>query len=479
MGSVNRFRVRYSSTAMLLALASTLVAGQAQPQPQSAPPPTPSQEAAVVFPKVPLTAGRSTVVATTFDVTRIAVTNPEVADAVVVQPREILIDGKKPGTISLIVWGATTRTQYDIVVEQPVTSLEQQLHALFPGEDVTVGASEGATILSGRVSNTNVMLRIGEIAAASLPKAQVINLLQVPGGSESQQVMLQVRFAEVNRRLLSEAGLALFMRRERFNGRSTTQQFAAPDFNDEKPGGIVFSDFLNLFFFDRKEGIGGVLKALQSTGGFQSLAEPNLIAYNGQEASFLAGGEFPVPVVQGATGSVTVVFKEFGIRLSFKPTIAGDAIRLKVKPEVSTLDFNNGITLSGFRIPALTTRRAETDVELKDGQSFAIAGLLNNESQNDASAIPFLSRIPIIGELFKSKSARAEQTELMVLITPRLVRALDPDEVPALPTRPEPFIKKPGEDRRAPGDAGSRLEGGAGLVDAPVQEPTGKPGSRR
>jgi pilus assembly protein CpaC len=479
MGSVNRFRVCYSSTAMLLALASTLVAGQAQPQPQSAPPPTPSQDAAVVFPKVPLTAGRSTVVATTFDVTRIAVTNPEVADAVVVQPREILIDGKKPGTISLIVWGATTRTQYDIVVEQPVTSLEQQLHALFPGEDVTVGASEGATILSGRVSNTNVMLRIGEIAAASLPKAQVINLLQVPGGSESQQVMLQVRFAEVNRRLLSEAGLALFMRRERFNGRSTTQQFAAPDFNDEKPGGIVFSDFLNLFFFDRKEGIGGVLKALQSTGGFQSLAEPNLIAYNGQEASFLAGGEFPVPVVQGATGSVTVVFKEFGIRLSFKPTIAGDAIRLKVKPEVSTLDFNNGITLSGFRIPALTTRRAETDVELKDGQSFAIAGLLNNESQNDASAIPFLSRIPIIGELFKSKSARAEQTELMVLITPRLVRALDPDEVPALPTRPEPFIKKPGEDRRAPGDAGSRLEGGAGLVDAPVQEPTGKPGSRR
>jgi pilus assembly protein CpaC len=477
MGSVNRFRVRYSSTAMLLALASTMVAGQAQPQP--APPPAPTQEAVVVFPKVPLTAGRSTVVATTFDVTRIAVTNPEVADAVVVQPREILIDGKKPGTISLIVWGATTRTQYDIVVEQPVTSLEQQLHALFPGEDVTVGASEGATILSGRVSNTNVMLRIGEIAAASLPKAQVINLLQVPGGSESQQVMLQVRFAEVNRRLLSEAGLALFMRRERFNGRSTTQQFAAPDFNDEKPGGIVFSDFLNLFFFDRKEGIGGVLKALQSTGGFQSLAEPNLIAYNGQEASFLAGGEFPVPVVQGATGSVTVVFKEFGIRLSFKPTIAGDAIRLKVKPEVSTLDFNNGITLSGFRIPALTTRRAETDVELKDGQSFAIAGLLNNESQNDASAIPFLSRIPIIGELFKSKSARAEQTELMVLITPRLVRALDPDEVPALPTRPEPFIKKPGEDRRAPGDAGSRLEGGAGLVDAPVQEPTGKPGSRR
>ena len=146
---------------------------------------------------------------------------------------------------------------------------------------------------------------------------------------------------------------------------------------------MVFSDFLNLFFFDRKEGIGGVIKALESRGGFQSLAEPNLIAYNGQEASFLAGGEFPVPIVQGATGAVTIVFKEFGIRLNFTPTIAGDVIRLKVRPEVSALDFANGITLEGFRIPALTTRRAETDVELRDGQSFAIAGLLDNIKQDD------------------------------------------------------------------------------------------------
>ena len=174
-------------------------------------------------------------------------------------------------------------------------------------------------------------------------------MLQVPGGSESQQVMLQVRFAEVNRKALTELGVNLFVNRERFAARSTTQQFAAPTFDDEKAGGMVFSDFLNLFFFDRKEGIGGVIKALESRGGFQSLAEPNLIAYNGQEASFLAGGEFPVPIVQGATGAVTIVFKEFGIRLNFKPTIAGDVIRLKVRPEVSALDFANGITLEGFR----------------------------------------------------------------------------------------------------------------------------------
>ena len=207
---------------------------------------------------------------------------------------------------------------------------------------------------------------------------------------------------------------------------------------------LVFSDFLNLFFFNRKEGLGAVIKALEQKGLFQSLAEPNLIAYNGQEASFLAGGEFPIPVVQGTSGQVTVDFKEFGVKLNFRPTIAGDVIRLKVRPEVSALDFNNGVTLSGFRVPALTTRRAETDVELRDGQSFAIAGLLNNIAQNDGANIPFLSKIPIIGYLFKSNAERLERSELMVLVTPRLVRPFNPDEVPPLPTDPTRFLPAPG-----------------------------------
>jgi len=226
-------------------------------------------------------------------------------------------------------------------------------------------------------------------------------------------------------------------------------------------GEFTFSDFLNLFLFNSKYDIGVAVKALQSKGLFQSLAEPNLIAYNNQEASFLAGGEFPVPVVQAGTGNnaVTIIFKEFGVRLNFKPTIAGDLIRLKVRPEVSTLDFANGITLEGFRIPALTTRRAETDVELRDGQSFAIAGLLDNLRQNDAAAVPILSKLPIIGYLFQSKAEHAEETELMVLITPRLVRALNPDEVPPLPTSIRPFIKK--------GDIGQQLDGAGGVVDAP------------
>ena len=450
---------------LLLTLLMTGVNAAAQSAPPA--PQSQGQSARVAYEKVVLTAGRSVVVPTSFNITRIAITNADIADAVVVDPREIIVDGKKPGTVSLIVWSATGRTQYDVVVEPAIPTLELHLQTLFPGEAIAVSVSDEAIILSGQVSSTTVMLRAGEIAKASASKSQIINMLQVAGASTSQQVMLQVRFAEVNRRTLTELGLSLFATRERFAARSTTQQFAGPEFDDEKPGGLVFSDFLNLFFFDRQEGIGGALRALQQRGAFQSLAEPNLIAYNGQEASFLAGGEFPVPVVQGGTSNaVTVLFKEFGIRLNFTPTIAGDVIRLKVRPEVSTLDFANGITLSGFRIPALTTRRAETDVELRDGQSFAIAGLLDNISQDDNAAIPILSKLPVIGALFKSKAARAEQTELMVLITPRLVRPLNPDEVPSLPTSIRPFIKR--------GDIGQQLEGAGGVVDAPAAGPARK-----
>jgi pilus assembly protein CpaC len=449
--------------AAALLLISAGVSGSAQ-----APP-------AQVFDRVSLTVGRSSVLTTDFDVVRIAVTNPAVADATVVASREVLIDGKGPGTISLILWGDNLRKQYDVVVEPGVSVLQQQFKQLFPGEDIQVGFSEEAIILSGQVSSNSVMLRAGEIAQATSSKLQVINMLQLPGGMESQQVMLQVRIAEVNQRALKELGASLFTSGNGLWdtwGRTTTQQFAAPDFDNlqstkvdgdvvSQSGELNFSDFLNLFFLNAKIDLGVVIRALKNTGHFQSLAEPNLIAYNGQEASFLAGGEFPVPIVQGATGTVSVQFKEFGVRLKFTPRIAGDVIRLKVSPEVSTLDFANGVTLAGFRIPALITRRAETDVELRDGQSFAIAGLLDNVSQEDRAAIPLLSSLPIIGHLFKSKAERQAQTELMVLITPRLVKPLDPDEVPPLPTMPRKFL-------------GGQLKGGGGTVDAPPARPAPK-----
>jgi pilus assembly protein CpaC len=427
------------------------------------------------IPQVSVTAGRSTVLSTAFDVTRIAITNPAIADAVVVKPREVLIDGKSPGTITLMVWGATERLQYDIVVEQPVSSIEQQLHQLFPGEEVAVAVNADGIVLSGRASSTQVMLRIGEIVRAAQPKANVINMLQVPGGTDAQQVMLQVRIAEVNRRALSELGTTLFTGPTGAGdwiGRGTTGQFPSVDFSElsrtqtptstEVSGKMEFSDFLNIFLFNTNWNAGALVRALKQTGHFQSLAEPNLIAYNGREASFLAGGEFPVPIVT-SLGQVTVQFKEFGVRLNFTPTIAGDLIRLKVRPEVSELDFNNGITLDGFRIPALQTRRAETEVELRDGQSFAVAGLIDNTAQIDSAAIPLLSQVPIIGHLFRSKADRKERTELLVLITPRLVRALNPDEVPPLPTLPGRFLP-PGDD------LGERLDGGSGTVDGPPAE---------
>jgi pilus assembly protein CpaC len=414
--------------------------------------------------RVLLTAGRSTVLNTDFDITRIAVTNPEVADATVVKPREVLVDGKGAGTVSLIVWGATTRKHYDVVVDRGVSTLQQNLASLFPGENINIGVTDDAVILSGAVSSNEVMLRAAEVAKAALPKASIITCCSCPADRRASRCCAGALPRSIAR---FEAGINL-SNRDNFAARSSTGQVRGADLRQDN----VPSDF-NLFFYSKSEGIGGVLKALEGRGFLQSLAEPNLIAYNGEEASFLAGGEIPVPVVSGNTGNVSVTYKEFGIRLTFRPTIAGDVIRLKVKPEVSTLDFSNGVIISGFRIPALITRRAETDVELRDGQSFAVAGLLNNLSQTDRQAIPLLSRLPIIGNLFKSKASRAEQTELMVLITPRLVRPLDPDEVPALPTRPGAFLTPDEkENKESYSTEPSKPDP---LVDAPPMAPeTGK-----
>jgi pilus assembly protein CpaC len=466
-----------TSIRRLAAIALCLTASVAAVAPLSAQPITAPPVITVADERIVLNAGLSTVLRTDFDVVRIAITNPEIADAVVVQPRQVLIDGRSAGTVSLIVWGTAAQRQFEIVVEPGISTLEQRLQALFPGEDISVSANENAIILSGRVSSNEVSLRAAEIAAATAPEAQVVNLFELPGGSASQQVLLQVRFAEVSRRALRELGVSLFTGPTGIENTivRTTPGVAAPTFenltwskdsNDfgadvvSSTGEFTFGDFLNVFVLSQKYDLGAVIRALRTAGLLQSLAEPNLIAYNGQEASFLAGGEIPIPVVQGTSNAVTVAYREYGIRLSFTPTIAGDTIRLRVMPEVSTLDFANGILLSGFRIPALSTRRAETDVELRDGQSFAIAGLLNNVSQDDVNEIPGLARLPIIGHLFRTRGTRAERNELMVLITPRLVRPLNPDEVPPLPTRDQDFL--PMDD-----GLGDALQGGGGGQDAP------------
>jgi pilus assembly protein CpaC len=421
---------------------------------------------------IDLLVGRSTILNVGSAIARVSLTVPDVADAMVTAPQELLIHGKTPGTISLFVWDRAGGIKtYEVNVRRDLKQLVDQMTQLFPGEPITVTGSGKDVVISGLVTSKYVIDKAAEVASGYVDKKEnVVNLLKQREGIASNQVMLRVRFAEVSRSAMQELGASLILDRFKsglWDARSTTQQFPAPDFDSSKPGQLNFSDFLNLFIFNSKQGVGAVVKALQTKGLFQSLAEPNLIAYNGQEASFLAGGEVPVPVVSGAAGSVSVTYKEFGIRLNFTPTIAGDVIRLHVRPEVSTLDFANGVTISGFRIPALTTRRAETEVELRDGQSFAVAGLLDNISQETRQAIPLISSIPIIGNLFKSKSDSRTQTELMVLITPRLVRALNPDEVPPLPTDLNRFLG-PG------GGTGSGTQGG-GTVDGPPVAPAAPP----
>jgi pilus assembly protein CpaC len=415
---------------------------------------------AAAFPTLLVVAGGSTVVQTEFPVTRIAVANPEIADAHVVDPRQVLVDGKTSGTVSLIVWGQKEMVQYAVNVFPATPTLQRQFQLLFPGEDLHVSVADEAIVLSGKVSSREIAAHAADIAAKSSAKSKVVNLLQIPGENLGQQVMLQVRVAEVSQRALLELGSTFFTGPNGYKqwaGRVTTQQFPAPDFDGrigpsppgqaQQEGKLSFSDFLNLFVLNTKYDIGAVITALRQRGFFQSLAEPTLIAYNGQEASFLAGGEVPIPVAQGLTGAVTVVYKEFGVRLTFRPDINGDVIRMKVRPEVSALDFANGVSLAGFRIPALTTRRAETDVELRDGQSFAIGGLLNNLSQTDKAAIPLLGDLPIIGYLFKSKAERKERTELVVIITPHLVQPLNAGQAPPMPTLPQQFLPPAGTTR--------------------------------
>jgi flagellar biosynthesis GTPase FlhF len=241
-------------------------------------------------------------------------------------------------------------------------------------------------------------------------------------------------------------------------------------------GKINFGDFLNLFFFSQKYDVGVLIRAMQQRGLFQSLAEPNLVAESGKEASFLAGGEFPVPVAQGsgANLAVSVQFKEFGVRLNFTPTINGDRVHLKVRPEVSTLDFANAVVLSGFRIPALSTRRTETEIELRNGQTFAIAGLLNNQMQSTMQKIPGIGDIPILGYLFRSKVAQKEQTELVVMITPEILANDSVGVTNTLPRTPETFMPPVSEKQAKPPlppaftpAARSRADGATTPVAAP------------
>jgi len=397
---------------------------------------------------VSLMVGRSAVLDTGSPIARVSLTSAEIADAMVTAPSQVLINGKMPGTISLFVWdrGGSLK-RYEVVVQRDLARLSEQLTTLFPGEGITAMSNGKAVVLSGTVSHKDVIDRASMVASGYVDKKDdVVSLLQVRDSGGGNQVLLRVRFAEVSRSALTELGVNFFTGPNGYKnvlGRVTTQQFPAPTFdsNGDK-GKLVFSDYLNFFLWDFKNDLGAVIKALQVRGLFQSLAEPNLVSESGKEASFLAGGEIPVPIAQPSGGgtSISIMYKEFGIRLNFTPIINGDRVHLKVRPEVSTLDFANGVTLQGFRIPALSTRRTETELELQNGQTFAIAGLINNTMNKTLQKIPGIGDIPILGLLFRSQGAQKDQTELVVMITPEILPRMSNGVTPNLPRLAEPYL---------------------------------------
>jgi pilus assembly protein CpaC len=420
--------------------------------------PPQSQQASQGSAPLRVMVGKSLLINTTEKLRRISVTDPNIAFVQVITPTQILVHGKSPGEVSLLIWDELERSRsFDLRVDVDVSACADEEHRVFPDEQITVTPSRAAVVLSGHVSTEDVAKRAGELASAYSPK--VVNVLTF-GPVGSQEVLLQVKFAEVDRTALTQMGIN-FISTGAANtiGTVTTGQYGSFGPQTLTPGGSqassttttptsTINNVLNLFLFRSDINFGAVIEALENKSLLQILAEPNLIAVNGKEASFLAGGQFPFPIVQPGNGftAVTISFKEFGVRLQFTPVIMPNGnIHLKVAPEVSTLDFSNALTISGFTVPALSTRKAETEFELQDGQSFVIAGLMDNRVTDIYNKIPGIGDIPILGNFFRSKSLQKSNSELMVLCT---VHRISPSTEPVtLPKNPKPFLDNSNFDK--------------------------------
>ena len=402
--------------------------------------------------EITLLEGRGELITFHQDVTKVAISEPKVADAVVISPREVMINAKGPGRATLVIWetGADP-VRYEIYVTKDTTEWDAFTKAIndTAGAPISVTGTGETIVLSGKVKTAEDAKRLAGMAQTRAKT--VINLLQSPPPAEPRQIMLQVKFAAIDRVALTQIGFNLFSTNPKMVGVTSTEQFAAPRFSQLQPTStgqtVNFSDLLNLFAFRPDLNIGATIKALQEHDLLQILAEPNLITVEGKEASFLAGGSFPFPTITttptgGATAPVvTVQFKPFGVKLEFTPTVTPQgSIDLKVAPEVSSLDFANAVTLQGFVIPALSQRRAETEVILKDGESFAIAGLIDNRVIETLMKVPGLGDLPILGKIFRSRSTQKSTDELLVVVTPHFVKALTPEEKAKLPDMPATFL---------------------------------------
>ncbi len=370
---------------------------------------------------VTLAQGTSAVLVNPAEFSRVSIADPEIAEAVVVSPNEVLINGRNLGTTTFVVWDTTgVRRIYGVEVTADAGALERHIATLFPNESIEVTARGNTLILSGRVTSAFVAGRALELAEGS--GAVVIDNLQTPAPS---QIMLQVRFAEVSRSALRGLGNQVI---DVLNPHKITTD---GDWRGESDS----EGLIELSLIKSNSHLRAVIQAFKESGEFKSLAEPTLLALDGEEASFLAGGEFPFPSVQGGptSNAVTIEWREFGVRLNFTPVVTNIGnIRLDIAPEVSSLDFAGGLTLSGFEVPTILSRRAETRVELQEGQHLAIAGLLDRTMQESVRQLPLLGDIPILGSLFRSTDERQQVTELLVIVSPRVVEPSD--LAPEIPT---------------------------------------------
>jgi pilus assembly protein CpaC len=389
--------------------------------------------------KLNLLAGKSIVLKSRETVKRVSIANPEIADFVLISPNELYITGKSVGTTNMTLWQSQGGYRvFDMTVGFDVAQLKQEINDILPNEsDLRVTSTNNSITLSGRISNATNLSQALTLARSYASEDKVNNLVEVRG---VQQVMLEVRVAEMQRNLARRIGVN-FNYLTQSGNLGYTFLGGLTGFDDE--GILRLSDSVNALFQFTSNGTTwtGVIDALKSDGLVKVLAEPTLIALSGKSASFLAGGEYPIPVPQG-NDTISIEYREFGVRLSFTPTVLSDnKINIHVAPEVSNLDFSTAVQFEGFITPGLTTRRAETVIELADGQSFAIAGLLSDNSRDTINKFPLLGDIPVIGALFRSREFQRNETELVIIATPHLVKPLDQKKQP-LPTD---FYQRPND----------------------------------
>ncbi len=399
-----------------------------------------------------VTVGKSVVLDLARPITRIVVGLGDFAEATAVSPTQVLVNGKTAGETTLILWDTGGGRQFFNVTvrastfasHDQVETVRRQLRAELPGQELSVTTEGGNVYLRGTVNDLSSSSRAALIAATA---GKVVNLLNVKMPAPERQILLKVRFASIDRTKEKQLGINVFS--TGFGNTiatETTGQFASPTVTPSVGGTTTLSltNELNLFAFYPGLNLGAVMEAMESRGLTESLAEPNILVENGKQGSFLAGGEYPFPMVQGGGSggtAITIAFKEYGIRLNFIPTITPrGTIRLQVAPEVSALDFGDAVSISGFVEPAITVRRVKTEVELADRQSFAIGGLLNNTESDTFQKIPFLGDIPILGKFFQSMQRTKNNNELIVVVTPEIVAPVPAGTEIALPKRTQPFL---------------------------------------